>query len=286
MIDKRRIDIWDEQEKIYGLIPYPKSLGEWFIMAHKIKKISRGLIEIGLNQEIIKDYPSLITNEINAGAKDICFSKTLGLMNNLLPYSMQVKEHITKDKLITFAFTIFNYMYELDQIIGYLNNFNKIILSKGISQPQTISGKILEITPIPDLEIKVHTFSLNAKQILIEVLNCIKYVCQIDKCNYSTLPSLLPSVSTLSKQILLSKDNILFLWNLRNIFEHPKEDYFCKINNFYFDQGKIINPNWIIVNGKNTIKEDNLVDRLNYFYDFLLNFTESIFHIIVNEAKV
>ena len=281
-----RIDVWDEEEQIRGIINYPQSIGRWTILSHQIKKISIGCITIGLNQNVIDDAPTVIEDKINAGADDRCFSKTLGLMNNLLPYSLQVKEHIEKDKLMIFAFDIFNYMFSIENVINYLNEQYQIVIERGVSKPQVISGSVIDIPSIPELDSKVHSFAINAKHILLELINFIVYIYQIrGNVNYTNLSSSSLISSKLSDKISELLDDIFYLWDLRNKLEHPKDNYFCKINNFSFMDGQIVIPNLFIKDNDKTITEQNLVGKLNYFYEFLLNFTESVFNITIEDIK-
>lgn len=285
MVSGVQMDIWDNEENVLGIISYPKSVGEWFILSHQIKKISRGCFVVNLGK-IIGREPTKIEDIINVGAKDKCFAKTIGLMNDLLPYSLQLKQNIEKDVLIKYAFNIFRKAYEIHNIIGYLNKQKQIILSNDVIIPNTISGMVVEVPSIPDLTGKVHSFSVNARHILIETLNFIKYIYQIDNCKYSTLSDKLPTNSYLLQQINPVLNEILFLWELRNVFEHPKENYYCKINNFSYKQGKINNPGWQYVNGSYFEEETDLIFRLNKFYDFLLGFIEDVFNTIILEIKL
>ena len=285
MVSGVQMDIWDNEENVLGIINYPKSVGEWFILSHQIKKISRGCFVVNLGK-IIGREPTKIEDIINVGAKDKCFAKTIGLMNDLLSYSLQLKQNIEKDVLIEYAFNIFRKAYEIHNIIGYLNKQKQIILSNDVIIPNTISGMVVEVPSIPDLTGKVHSFSVNARHILIETLNFIKYIYQIDNCKYSTLSDKLPTNSYLLQQINPVLNEILFLWELRNVFEHPKENYYCKINNFSYKQGKINNPGWQYVNGSYFEEETDLIFRLNKFYDFLLGFIEDVFNTIILEIKL
>lgn len=285
MVSGVQMDIWDKEENVLGIINYPKSVGEWFILSHQIKKISRGCFVVNLGK-IIGREPTKIEDIINVGAKDKCFAKTIGLMNDLLPYSLQLKQNIEKDVLIEYAFNIFRKAYEIHNIIGYLNKQKQIILSNDVIIPNTISGMVVEVPSIPDLTEKVHSFSVNARHILIETLNFIKYIYQIDNCKYSTLSDKLPTNSYLLQQINPVLNEILFLWELRNVFEHPKENYYCKINNFSYKQGKINTPGWQYVNGSYFEEETDLIFRLNKFYDFLLGFIEDVFNTIILEIKL
>lgn len=285
MVSGVQMDIWDNEENVLGIINYPKSVGEWFILSHQIKKISRGCFVVNLGK-IIDREPTKIEDIINVGAKDKCFAKTIGLMNDLLPYSLQLKQNIEKDVLIEYAFNIFRKAYEIHNIIGYLNKQKQIILSNDVIIPNTISGMVVEVPSIPDLTGKVHSFSVNARHILTETLNFIKYIYQIDNCKYSTLSDKLPTNSYLLQQINPVLNEILFLWELRNVFEHPKENYYCKINNFSYKQGKINNPGWQYVNGSYFEEETDLIFRLNKFYDFLLGFIEDVFNTIILEIKL
>ena len=282
------MDVWNNGENIFGIISYPNSIGDWCILSHQIKKVSRGRIFYGLNGEVLGREPTTIINAINAGAEDACFSKTLGLMNKLLPYSLQIKQDMTKDNFMVFAFNIFKNMYELSCIVNYLNIQKHHILAEGKLKPQVVSGSVVEVLSIPDLEGKFLSFAINAKHILIELLNLIKYTYKINEGIYYDKLKDKPISEKLLKQIDTSLSDILFLWNVRNVCEHPKDIQYCKIKNFSYKQGKIVNPSWRYKESseKDEIEEKDLIDKLNYFYDFLLNFIETVFKITVTEVTI
>lgn len=285
-MNKVHIDVWNNGENIFGIISYPSSIGDWCILSHQIKKVSRGLILSGLNGEILRREPTTIINTMNAGAEDACFSKTLGLMNKLLPYSLQIKQNVTKDDLMVFAFNIFKNMYELSCIVNYLNIQKHHILAEGKLEPQIVSGSVVEVLSIPDLDGKFLSFAINAKHALIELLSLIKYTYQINKCKYYTQLKDKPISEKLLKSIEASLSDILFLWDMRNACEHKDCTYYCRINNFSYKQGRIVNPSWQYRKGDDSHEEKDLIGKLNYFYDFLLNFIETVFKITVTEVTI
>ena len=284
-MNKVQIDVWNNGENILGIIDYPSSIGDWYILSHQIKKVSRGSIRYGLNGEIIEREPTAIINTINAGAEDACFAKTLGLMNKLLPYSLQIKQDMTKDDFMVFAFNIFKNMYELSLVVDYLNIQSCHILAEGKLEPQIVSGSVVEVLSIPDLDGKFLSFAVNAKHILIELLNLIKRAYKIKDTKYDQLKDK-PISEKLLKSIEASLSDILFLWDMRNACEHTDCTYYCKINNFSYKQGKIVNPSWLYRKGDDVREEKDLIGKLNYFYDYLLNFTETVFKITVAEVTI
>lgn len=287
-MNKVQIDVWNNGENIYGIISYPHSIGEWYILSHQIKKVSRGSILYGLKGEILEREPTTIGNAIKAGAEDACFSKTLGLMNKLLPYSLQIKQDMTKDDFMRFSFNIFKNMYELYYIVDYLNIQSHHILAEGKLEPQVVSSSVVEVLSIPDLEGKFLSFAINSKHILNELLNLIKYAYKINESTYYDKLKDEPISEKLLKQIDASLSDILFLWKVRNACEHPKDIQYCKIKNFSYKQGKIVNPSWRYKESseKDEIEEKDLIGKLNYFYDFFLNFTETVFKITVAEVTI
>lgn len=189
---------------------------------------------------------------------------------------------------MVFAFNIFKNMYELFCIVNYLNMQKHYILAEGKLEPQVVSGSVVEILSIPDLEGKFLSFAINAKHILIELLNLIKYTYKINEGIYYDELKDKPISEKLLKQIDASLNDILFLWKVRNVCEHPKDIQYCKIRNFSYKQGRIVTPSWRYKEsrGKEEVGEKDLIGKLNYFYDFLLNFTETVFKITVTEVTI
>ena len=282
MIDKREIDIVDLHEKVYGMIIFPETIGVWCILAHQLKRIQPGKI-FYFNGNIIRE-PSIFLDNINVGAEDLCFSKTLGKMNSLLPHSLHLNNNLNKNELILYAYKIFTYVFNLSSIITQINQNYTTAISSHICRLDTCSGTWIEIPSCFDLNSSFATFTIFSKHVLQELLNLIQYMYK-ETGKYSSLVQNLSLDNDLRNYLSSELSHVLFIWNLRNAYEHPKKNNYCYISNFMYDKGNLVPPTMRYMYNGHEISEDNLLSKINELYDFLLNFTENIFSLLVSNFK-